>query len=154
MGQAGRQTEGQREEEKGKAMIYKRGRIYWYKFVWQGETIRESTKQGNASAARQMEAAHRTALAKAEVGIREKKRLPTVAQFLEKEFVPYVETKHAGKLGTVAYYKDGAKMIDGSDLAGLCLSEVNDQHAQRFAAQRARLSASRINCGLPHSAVR
>ena len=45
-------------------MIYKRGgRIWWYKFVWQGETIRESTKQGNDKVARQMEAAHRTSLA-------------------------------------------------------------------------------------------
>ena len=41
-------------------MIYKRGRIYWYKFVWKGETVRESTKQGNDKVARNMEAAHRT----------------------------------------------------------------------------------------------
>ena len=27
--------------------IYKRGGIYWYKFMWNGELIRESTKQGN-----------------------------------------------------------------------------------------------------------
>jgi integrase len=44
--------------------IYKRGKIYWYKFVWNGELIRESTKQGNDKVARQMEAAHRTRLAK------------------------------------------------------------------------------------------
>jgi hypothetical protein len=28
-------------------MTYKRGKVYWYKFVWQGKLIRESTKQGN-----------------------------------------------------------------------------------------------------------
>jgi hypothetical protein len=44
--------------------IYKRGKVYWYKFVWIGELIRESTKQGNDKVARQMEAAHRTRLAK------------------------------------------------------------------------------------------
>jgi integrase len=128
--------------------IYKRGSIYWYKFMWGGEIIRESTRQKNDRVARNMESAHRTKLANGEVGIREKKRVPTVSQFLEKEFVPYVETKHATKPGTVAYYKDGAKMIDGSDLAGLRLDEVTDQHAQRFTAQRGKLSASRINCGL------
>jgi len=116
--------------------------------MWNGELVRESTKQANHRVARQMEAAHRVSLAKGEVGIREKKRVLTVAQFLENEFVPYVETKHASKPGTVAYYKDGAKMVDGSDLAGLRLDEMNDQHAQRFAAQRSKLSASRINCGL------
>jgi hypothetical protein len=70
-------------------VIYKRGRIYWYKFVWQGETIRESTKQGNDKVARQMEAAHRTALAKGEVGIRDKKPVPTLAEFIEKRFEPW-----------------------------------------------------------------
>ena len=38
--------------------------VYWYKFMWQGILIRESTKQGNDKVARQMEAAHRTSLAK------------------------------------------------------------------------------------------
>ena len=44
--------------------IYKRGNVYWYKFMWNGELIRESTKQGNDRKARQIEAAHRTRLAK------------------------------------------------------------------------------------------
>ena len=47
-------------------MIYKRGKVYWYKFMWQGRLVRESTKQGNDKVARQIESAHRTALAKAE----------------------------------------------------------------------------------------
>ena len=37
--------------------IYKRGDVYWYKFMWQGRMVRESTKQGNDKVARQMEAA-------------------------------------------------------------------------------------------------
>lgn len=44
-------------------MIFKRGKIYWYKFMWKGEVVRESTKQGNDKIARQMEAAHRARLA-------------------------------------------------------------------------------------------
>jgi len=35
-------------------MIYKRGKIYWYKFMWNGASIRESTKQGNDKVARQI----------------------------------------------------------------------------------------------------
>jgi integrase len=42
--------------------IYKRGRIYWYKFMWNGEMIRESTKQGSDKKARNIESAHRTRL--------------------------------------------------------------------------------------------
>ena len=51
--------------------LAKRGRVYWYHFLFSGQRIQEITKQGNPRTARQMEAAHRTALAKGEVGIRE-----------------------------------------------------------------------------------
>ena len=57
------------------------GTLYWYKFMWNGELIRESTKQRNDRVARQMEAAHKTGLAKGEVGIREKKLIPTLKGF-------------------------------------------------------------------------
>jgi hypothetical protein len=69
--------------------IYKRGEVYWYKFMWQGKLIRESTKKGNDKVARQMEAAHRTSLAKGEVGIREKRPAPTLKEFCECRFEPW-----------------------------------------------------------------
>ncbi len=46
--------------------IYKRGNVYWYKFMWNGEMVRESTKQGNDRKARSIEAAHKTRLSKQE----------------------------------------------------------------------------------------
>jgi integrase len=128
--------------------IYKRGNVQWYKFMWNGQLVRESTKQGNDKVARQMEAAHRTSLAKGEVGIRDKKPVPTLAEFLQREFIPYVEAKHALKPGTLEYYKDGANMVLKCDWAGEKLDQISDQHGQQFAAKFAKLSPSRINCGL------
>src|ERR1039458_5388827 len=93
--------------------IYKRGQIYWYKFTFNGEAIRESTRQKNQNTARDMEATHRARLAKGEVGIRERKRVPTLFEFMEKSFIPYVNVKHAAKPGTVEYYTDGRKMLCG-----------------------------------------
>jgi integrase len=43
---------------------YKRGSVYWYKFMWKSKLVRESTRQGNDKVARQMESAHRSRLAK------------------------------------------------------------------------------------------
>jgi hypothetical protein len=80
--------------------IYKRGRLYWYSFVFDGKHIQESTKQGNPRTARQMEAAHRTSLAKGEVGIREKKPVPTLAQFMSVEFMPWVAATFKEKHNT------------------------------------------------------
>jgi hypothetical protein len=42
--------------------VFKRGKKWWYKFVWNGELIRESTKQSNKRTAEQMEAADRCPL--------------------------------------------------------------------------------------------
>jgi hypothetical protein len=45
--------------------IFKRGKFYWYKFMWDGKMVRESTRQGNDKVARNMESAHRTPWRKA-----------------------------------------------------------------------------------------
>ena len=44
--------------------VYKRGRVWWYRFTWRGQVFRESIKQSNKRVAEQMEAAHKTSLAK------------------------------------------------------------------------------------------
>ena len=129
-------------------MIYKRGNVYWYKFQWDGRLIRESTKQRNDKVARQMEAAHRTSLAKGEVGIRDKETAPLLRDFLKKDFLPFANTKHVLKPLTYRYYKQGVDMLLKSAMAGLRLDELTDQHAQAFAAKYSSLSASGINRGL------
>jgi hypothetical protein len=64
-----------------------------YKFVWNGELIRERTKQTNKRIAEQMEAAHKAALAKSEVGIRDKVQVPTFADFAAKDFRPLIDAR-------------------------------------------------------------
>jgi integrase len=93
--------------------VYKqpKSRNWWYKFTWNGQQIRESTKQSNKRVAEQIEAARRTALAKGEVGIRDKKPVPTLAAFITADFLPFVRTTFAAKVKTKAYYENGAKHL-------------------------------------------
>src|SRR6202042_3823293 len=91
--------------------VYKRGGVYWYRFNWYGKQIRESTKQGNPRVARQIEAAHKTALAKGEVDIRERKPSPTLKEFAEQDFLPFVESHFEDKPNTLAYYEFGVKSL-------------------------------------------
>jgi integrase len=128
-------------------LIYKRGKTYWYKFMWQGRMVYESTKQRNDKVARNMESAHRTSLAKGEVGIREK-RVLILKDFLREDFLPFAQTKHAAKPLTLRYYRQGCDMLLKSSLAGLRLDEINDSQAQDFARKNTRLSAAGINRGL------
>src|SRR5215469_5243481 len=91
--------------------VYKRGKIWWYKFNWNGEPIRESTKQSNKRTAEQMEAAHKTSLAKGEVGIRDKKPVPTLKEFAEKDFLPFVRATKAEKPNTVRFYENSIENL-------------------------------------------
>ncbi|MEP6961389.1 MAG: tyrosine-type recombinase/integrase [Acidobacteriota bacterium] len=91
--------------------VYKRGRVWWYRFTWNGTAIRESTKHTNKRVAEQMEAAHKTSLAKGEVGIRDKEPTLTLRQFSDAEFMPYTESRFQNKPRTLEYYKNGVKNI-------------------------------------------
>jgi integrase len=128
--------------------IYKRGETYWYKFMWRGKLVRESTKQGNNKVARQMESAHRTALAKGEVGIREKKAAPRLSELLNGDFLPFVQAHFPTKPKTQQYYEYGIEGLLKSGLAQLRLDEITSQHAAAYAASKAKLSPSTVNCGL------
>lgn len=77
--------------------IYKRGKIYWYKFMWVGESIRKSTRQTNQNVARQMEGAHRASLAKGEVGIREREVVPILSDFIRSRVMPRLEASTSPK---------------------------------------------------------
>jgi integrase len=128
--------------------IFKRGKIYWYHFLFSGQHIQNSTKQGNPRVARQMEAAHRTALAKGEVGFREHKAI-TLRDFLKQDFLPYVESQFKGtKPNTLRYYQYGAETLREASFADLNLNHLTDQHAAQYAAKKAKLSPSTVNCGL------
>jgi integrase len=93
--------------------VYKQkgSKRWWYKCNWNGELIRESTKQTNKRVAEQMEAAHKAALAKGEVGIRERKVVPTLSEFADKDFLPFIESRFANKPKTLEYYKTGLKRL-------------------------------------------
>ena len=134
-------------------MIYKRGGIYWYKFMWRGELIRESTKQGNDKVARQMESAHRTSLAKGEVGIRDKKPVPTLADFISSRFEPWAKTRFEkpSPKTWVGYYRVGLSAIqEYKPLAGMKLDTITSEAVTDFAAHRQQmgLQVSSVNSSL------
>ncbi len=118
--------------------IFKRGRVYWYHFVFNGQHVQQSTKQGNPRLARQMEAAHRTALAKGEVGFREKRAIPTLLHFCRDRVEPWARnTFEQTSRKTWLWYRTGLRSIyDYAHLAGLRLDEITTEHIADFTAHR------------------
>ena len=130
--------------------IYKRGRVYWYKFMWNGKMIRESTRQTNQNTARQMEGAHRASLAKGEVGLRERTPAATLYDFVSRRFEPWAEASTSSKTW-LDYYRPGVRTIQKyKPFASLRLNEITSEKAADFAAWRlsSGLQVSSVNSSL------
>ena len=129
--------------------IFKRGRIYWYKFNFNGEAIRESTRQTNQHTARQMESAHRTSLAKGEVGIRDKKVAPTLKAFCVERVEPWAKsTFEKASPKTWLWYGFGIDSLKKSKtLANLKVNEIGPELVAEYASERQRdgLQISSVN---------
>jgi integrase len=121
---------------------------WWFKFTWNGKLIRESTKQSNKRVAEQIEAARKTALAKGEVGIKEKKKVPTLADFGRLDFEPYVASHFASKPKTLEYYRNGLKsLLAHTPLAKCQLDAITVERITAFVTTRrdAGLQVSSVN---------
>ncbi|MGE0131858.1 MAG: tyrosine-type recombinase/integrase [Blastocatellales bacterium] len=87
--------------------VYKRGRVYWYKFRWNGELIRASAKTRNQRVAEQIESAEKTRLAKVEAGIEAARpaKQPPLFKSAVKDFIAWSKTHHASKPATTRRYE-------------------------------------------------
>jgi integrase len=128
--------------------VYRRGHVWWYRFTFGGVAIRESTKQTNKRVAEQIEAAHKTALAKGEVGIRDRAPIPTLKDFAERDFLPFIESRFQNKLKTLEYYKNGIRNLAGFvPLASSKLDSITTAKIAAFVTKRreAGLQVTSIN---------
>jgi integrase len=126
--------------------IFKRGNVYWYHFMFNGEHVQRSTKQGNPRTARQIEAAKRTALAKREVGIEERKAAPMFAD-VAKRFIAHVETRHENKPQTVQFYAAKlSRLLEYPPIAGARLDRIDEGIIEGYVvARRATVGPATVN---------
>lgn len=119
--------------------IFKRGNVYWYHFLFNGQHIQESSKQGNPRVARNMESAHRTALAKGEVGFRENKPVPTLKDFIEGRFEPWAKAtfEKVSPATWRRWYSPNLRALkDCAPLAELGLDKITGESIAGFTAKR------------------
>jgi integrase len=111
--------------------IFKRGDTYYYEFVFNQKRYRESTHQGNQNVARTMESARRTALAKGEVGIKDKVAAPTLREFSDR-FIKQIEMDCASKPQTIDFYRKKLKWLLNSKLADMRLDEIQTTDVESY----------------------
>lgn len=123
-------------------MIFKRGDspYYSFRFMYRGQIYCESTRQSNAKVAKEIEAAKRSELSKGEVGIFERKDIPTLRKFCEDWFEPRISTTVGGFIKQKTwddFYKTGIKaLLSYEPLASARLDEIDTELIGRFATQR------------------
>ncbi len=130
--------------------VYKQkgSKNWWCKFTWRGRQIRESAKQPNKRVAERIEAAHKAGLAKAEVGIPERKPVPTLREFISNDFAPFAESRFANKAKTLEYYRIGLMNLrEFEPLANSLLDAITGDKIAVFITKRrqAGLAIASIN---------
>src|SRR5215472_11621745 len=91
--------------------IFKRGNVYWFHFIFDGRHYQQSTKQGNKTVARQIEASVRSDLAKGKVGIKKQQAVPTFEEFklrVMEEIRKLHETDHPR---TIEFYEQTFRRV-------------------------------------------
>jgi integrase len=119
-------------------VIYKRGNLYWFHFVFNGEHIQRSTKQRNPRVARQIEAAHKTQLAKGEVDLQERERVPSLTGFKER-FLDEIRVRRADHPETIEFYASKyAGLLRFAPLAQARLDRIDEKLIAQFTAKMIR----------------
>jgi len=85
---------------------------------------------------------------KGEVGIRERRKAPTLKYFADTDFLPYIRSTFASKAKTSAYYENGVKNLTAFDgLSGTPLDGITTEKIAAYVAKRRMdgLQVSSIN---------
>jgi integrase len=91
--------------------IFKRGGVYWYEFIFQGERIQQSTGLRNKNASMQAEAIRKAELAEGRAGIRARKATPLFEKFVHEEFLPWAKAEHREHPNTYVRYDVSARAL-------------------------------------------
>jgi integrase len=133
--------------------IFKRGSVYYFEFVHNGRRYCRSTKVKNQRDAGDIERAYRTALAKGDVGIVERKKVPTFQEFT-KTFLDAVRVRSADKPRTVAFYEDRTKrLLKYRPLREARLDAIDEALIERYVTLR-REVVKPVSCNLELATLR
>src|SRR5580658_1184529 len=123
--------------------LFKRGGVWWFEFVFNGQRVRESTKQANRRIAEQIESARRTQMVKGEVGIQDRKPVPTLKEFAPR-FARAIEMQCAEKPRTVAFYKSKlASLLANDGLASRRIDCIDEAVIEEYVQRRGKFESRR-----------
>lgn len=121
--------------------VYKRGGVYWLRFTYKGQLFRKSTHLMNAQKARDYASAYRTKLINGEVGIQERKPVPSFSKAM-KEFLAWSEQEHKAHPRTHHRYETSAVALKRY-YKDSQLDQITPEDVEKFKTSRARQKSPR-----------
>src|SRR6185312_16583325 len=130
--------------------IFKRGRVYWFHFYFEGRHYQQSTKQGNPKVARTIEATFRSDLAKGKVGIKKRMPVPTFEEFKLRVLDEIKKLHGVDHPRTIQFYEQTFnRVLSFKPLAKANLRDVDEQFIARFSThQMDKVKPATINRAL------
>ncbi len=128
-------------------MVYRRTKVmadgtvktypsYWYRFKRHGVVVRVNTKQGDKQTAIELEADHRTKIARGDAGFHDPLSTPTLKVF-QSQFLDAIKARSAAKPRTVEYYTDRVKsLLSFPPLATARLDRIDAALIEKFVLSR------------------
>lgn len=116
--------------------LYKRGKVYWYSFVFMGRRIQETTRATDRRAAQQIESARKTALAKGEADIHERRPARLLKEF-EKPFVDQIRLDCKDKPKTITFYEQKLRHLL-SAWGTRRLDQIDEEAIEKYKSERQR----------------
>ena len=117
---------------------------WWFQFKRNGVLYRVNTKQSDKQTAVELEAEHRTKIARGEADFHDARNTPTLKQF-HSQFLDAIKTRSA-KPRTIEYYTDRMKaLLAFPPLANARLDQINESLIEKFvlASKNARATTNR-----------
>src|SRR5271165_6760153 len=117
--------------------IFKRGRVYWFHFIFEGRHYQQSTKQGNANVARTIAATFRTDLAKGRVGIKKRVPVPTFEEFKPRVMEEVRKLSGIDHPRTIEFYEQTFnRVLSFKPLAKANLRDIDEHLIARFSTNQ------------------
>lgn len=126
--------------------LYKRGRVYWYNFEFQGKRFQGTTRLRNERLARQFEAKVKSDLALGLVGLTATKPGPVFAKYAP-QFREFVRRHNANHPRTVGFYEEKLdRLLEYRPLAECRLNQIDEKLIEGYKHQRRKtVEAATVN---------
>jgi integrase len=127
-------------------MIYRRGDVWWFSFVFKKKRIQKSTRQEKKQVARDAEAAERMRLVKGDLGIDRKAPLPapTFEEF-KTTFMEWVRAEKSNERTQEFYETCYDRVCEFREIAKAKLSEIDEPMIERLKLSLKEVSKTTVN---------